>query len=597
MKTLRPFIFLSLLLFGIGSLSAQHTASSNLSVNNVDALIRANGHHFWDMMANSQYVVPKGSQKTTIFNNTLWIAGKDSTGQLYLSAERYRGEGKDYTTGPLTTDGSMSASNQTINAYDSVWVVYRWAIDKHKAWAADPSSMPNYTVPDQILNWPAHGDTTKNQSFFLAPFEDVNNNGVYDPKQGDYPIIRGDQAIFFIFNDAGVPNTESGGTPLGIEVHGMAYAFNCPKSDAFNNTIFMNYKIYNRSPRDYYNTKIGLFTDFDIGDAYDDYIGSDVQGGSMYAYNGDSIDGTGAYNHYGKNPPAQSMTLLAGPRMDADSLDNPDGQCDYSINGINFGNGIVDDERLGLTGFSYFKNVGGGASSAMTNPQTPLQYYQYMNYMWKDSTHFRYGGNGYDSTAYGPACRFMFPGNSDTCHWGTGGVQPNGPKDWTEVNENNVPFDRRGLGVSGPFTLESGEIEELDFAFVFGWDTTAPDSIGHLASIDKMQANIDTVRKYFLMNQSPCGGPIITSSTKHMKKPSMDLSVYPNPANHRLNVQVEQTDTYQCRMYDLYGRLVSSKTINHASEFQINIEDLPAGVYMLHVISPKTEATHKFIKQ
>jgi len=34
--------------------------------------------------------------------------------------------------------------------------------------------------------------------------------------------------LFFIFNDARNPHTESGGLNLGIEVHGMAYAFNCP---------------------------------------------------------------------------------------------------------------------------------------------------------------------------------------------------------------------------------------------------------------------------------------------------------------------------------------------------------------------------------
>ncbi|MFW6019920.1 MAG: T9SS type A sorting domain-containing protein [Bacteroidales bacterium] len=597
MKTLRPIIFINLLLFSFGSLSAQNAATNYLSVNNVRALIRANGHHFWDMQGSSEYEVPEGSSKTTIYTNTLWIAGQDSTNQLYLSAERYRDNGKDYTTGPLTTDGTMSTTSQTINAYDSVWVVYRSMIDQHKAWAADTSGMPNYTIPGEIKNWPAHGDTTKNQSFYLAPFEDVNSNGVYDPKNGDYPIIRGDQAIFFIFNDAGVPNTESGGTPLGIEIHGMAYAFDCPKSEAFDHTIFMNYKIYNRSPRDYHNTYLSLFTDFDLGYAYDDFIGSDVQRGSIYAYNGKPIDGNGGVSHYGQNPPAQSMTLLGGPRMDADGVDNPDGQCDYSINGMNFGNNVADDERLGLTGFVYFNNVSTGNPPAITDPETALDYYQYMNYMWKDSTHFRYGGNGYDSTAYGPECRFMFPGNSDTCNWGTDGVQPNGPANWTEVSENNTTFDRRGVAISGPFTLESGEMEELDFAFVYGRDTTAADSTGHLASIEAMQANIDSVRKYFMMNQSPCGGLIITSSGKPAKKTAMDLSVYPNPANQHLNVELEKPDTYQYRVYDLFGRIVKHKTIKHESKFQINIEGLPSGVYVLHVISPKAEITKKFIKQ
>ncbi len=602
MKTHSLFV-ISALLFSIvvfkGSYG-QTVPFSNLNINNVNARISANGSHFWDFGGNASYEVPKGSGKHTIFTSTFWIGGVDSTGQLFLSAERFLREGGDYTYGPLSADGQVTTDPLTIDQHSKLWTVSRTEIQSHIAWTNDPSSVPGYTPSIDILTWPAHGDTTKGQSFYLAPFVDVNNTGVYEPQNGDHPLIRGDQALYFIFNDAGSPNEETGGTPLGIEVHGMAYAFYCPSSVAFDHTIFMHYRIINRSPRTYHDTHIGLFTDFDIGDPYDDYVGTDVQRGSIYGYNGSPVDGTGAPYHYGANPPAQSVTILAGPYMDPDGMDNPAGQCDESINGMNFGNGIVDDERLGLTRAMSFNNVGGAMHPATTDPHTHYQYYTYFQGMWKDSTDILYGGLGHqDLGAYGPACRFMYPGDSDTCNWGTGGAPPNGPQYWTEVTEDNVPYDRRGLATSGPFTFEAGEEQILDFAFVYGRDIHAPDSIGHLASVDAMKENIDTVRKAFFNNENPCGGPIITSITEREKtKPQANLmTVYPNPASHQLNVITSEAHSYQCRVYDVFGKLVFDKQMDHTNTFQISTEALPPGLYILRLSSDNKEMTQKFIKR
>ena len=45
------------------------------------------------------------------------------------------------------------------------------------------------------------GDTSLGQAPYLAPFVDVDYDGLYNPALGDYPDVMGDQAIFFIFND------------------------------------------------------------------------------------------------------------------------------------------------------------------------------------------------------------------------------------------------------------------------------------------------------------------------------------------------------------------------------------------------------------
>ena len=82
-----------------------------------------------------------------------------------------------------------------------------------------------------------------------------------------------------------------------------------PGDSAFKNTIFVNYKVFNRSQRAYYNTYLGVFTDIDLGLMTDDFIGCDVYRGSYYGYNGKAIDGNGQSYAYGEHPPAQTVTF------------------------------------------------------------------------------------------------------------------------------------------------------------------------------------------------------------------------------------------------------------------------------------------------
>lgn len=89
------------------------------------------------------------------------------------------------------------------------------------------------------------------QSAYLAPFFDANNDGVYDPSDGDYPDygfdetveecknrqrtdpvnLFGDYNIFWIFNDKGDVHTESNGQPIGLEVRAQAFSFQLEQRD------------------------------------------------------------------------------------------------------------------------------------------------------------------------------------------------------------------------------------------------------------------------------------------------------------------------------------------------------------------------------
>jgi hypothetical protein len=134
-------------------------------------------------------------------------------------------------------------------------------------------------VISNIAEWPAHDDTTIGEAYYLAPFVDTNNDG-------DYPEIKGDQAIYFIYNDA---FSAAMFNSMTTETHVMAYAFQCPDS-AIQNTIFVDYRVYNRSNNTYDSTYVGMWSDFDIGNAQDDYVQCDVTRSLFYGFNEDLFD-------------------------------------------------------------------------------------------------------------------------------------------------------------------------------------------------------------------------------------------------------------------------------------------------------------------
>ena len=272
----KRFLLLVMCATGLASV-AQQPPISHVETNNVRATILGNGTCFvpqreWQDGHKSclTWEVPQGSGKETLYQHALWFGGLDATDSLHLAAFRYGQIGEEYWSGPLKT-ADASIDLMTALKYHHVWNLTRAEIEQFIAHHGDAG----YEIPEDILTWPAHGEEGYAEN--MAPFVDVNGDGHYNPANGDYPDIKGDQCLFFIFNDNWAAHTETGGTPLGLEVQAMVYAFDTPDDEALNNTVFFNYKCFNRSSFDYHEVYLGLWNDWDIGYAYDDYVGCDVQ--------------------------------------------------------------------------------------------------------------------------------------------------------------------------------------------------------------------------------------------------------------------------------------------------------------------------------
>jgi hypothetical protein len=464
------------------------TTTTYLELNNVRAMVHTAGN-LWQVPNQNytQYEIPKNSGIMALFTAALWLGGTDVNNQLKLAALRYR-QGQDYWTGPLS-QVFAETSYENCAKYDRHFVTTQDMIREFNAWYeagvqdaengtnTQSELFPDYKVPEIIQNWPAHGDVTQGQAYYLAPFFDYNEDGEYDWQDGDYPwydikrtkeckidreiSLYGDVNFWWVMNDKGNIHTESGGDPIGMEIRAQAFAF--ASNDEVNNMTFYNYELINRGTQTLYNTYFGFFTDGALGNPFDDYVGCDVNRGLGYYYNGDNYDEENSgFRGYGSSPPAVGVDFFEGPYQDNDGEDNAFGiGVNEALNGIGYGDGVIDNERFGMRRFLYYSNTTNGANPNQTDPITASDFYNYLRGRWKDGSPFYYGGSGHisDSEANPDMpCDFMFPGDTDPLGWGTGG-NPQAP--WTEVTANNPPNDKRFVQSAGPFILMPGAVNNI----------------------------------------------------------------------------------------------------------------------------------------
>ncbi|MFT4522925.1 MAG: hypothetical protein ACI8ZN_001877, partial [Bacteroidia bacterium] len=84
--------------------------------------------------------------------------------------------------------------------------------------------MANLGSVASINNWPGNGNASKGEPTLIAPFKDLNGNNIYEPANGEYPLIRGEESHFAIFNEDG-PHGESEGTKMKIDVKTLISSF------------------------------------------------------------------------------------------------------------------------------------------------------------------------------------------------------------------------------------------------------------------------------------------------------------------------------------------------------------------------------------
>ena len=653
---------------------AQSTAE--LNINNVRAQINGYGNMWYDGSV-AQYHIPKNGNTCPLYCAALWIGGTDVNDQLRLAALRFGSDGDDYWPGPLKIDNTAAVDLEVCNRYDKHYVITKAEVMDFRSHFMEGTLNANgYKIPDVIQNWPAKGEG-ENVSNYLAPFFDYDGDGEYSPEAGDFPyydfenelcpktikaknpgknyvslptmetsagivhggilsdqVLKGDQTIWWVFNDMGNTHTETGGQPIGLEIRAQAFAFST--NDEINNMTFYSYEIINRSTYELRETYFSQWVDPDLGYAWDDYVGCDVKRGLGYCYNGDEADGPGAGNYSGI-PPAVGIDFFQGPYMDADGKDNPkidipwilsngnvqlknlldkyrmkklsgadstdaQGRVIYdtiaisddadlffatdpmswynpmvghhpgdeigccAINGVNFGNNIIDDERFGMRRFVYYNNSGSDLISG--EPSKANDYYNYLRGYWMNNQRMKYGGNAVSgANVLDLECDFMFPGDSDPWHWGTGGVVPSAnPNDWTEANLKNAPDDRRFMQSAGPFTLKPGALNYITVGIPFAQASSgnAWNSVMELRQIDDVcQALFENCFKVLDGPDAP------TITCQELENEIILYLHYDNPESNNYGESYSEIDPAIVRSYyDEEGNLVEYTDDQRSFKFE-----------------------------
>lgn len=603
-------IFSIIITLSLSTTYSQSTGFEDINANNINTRFYSDGSMFTNRQSVGPfYEIGQGSNQHSIFSSRLWIGGLDSLNNLHLAADTYFA--KDFYPGPVSNNNHYPTSH---NNYNLVWKISKQQVDDFKQWyncSITPGCIPdpNYSIPNVINNWPAHGDVSNGQNYYIAPFFDYNQDGTYDPINGDYPCVKGDEAIFTVFNDD-YSHAGSGGNPMRIELRAMHYAYHSSDS-ALDNTVFSQFTMVNFSNQTYHDVMIGLFEDMDIGCSEDDYVGCDISRSLAFTYNADSIDNQGCWvgggGPFSLNPPVQGTVVLKGVKQDPDSIDNPltntsnisaainQNGIPYSGLGCGYGDGIIDNERYGMRRFVYFDRT--LPSSIYGSPQNPMEYYNFMNGFWRDGTNFTFGGTGHQNSNGGTTIptNYCFPKKSDPFDWGTNGVSV--PHiNWSEEEPGggvhaNAKGDRRILTVMGPFSMHPHESKEFTFAHI-----TARKNNNLIVSenIELLKTYTDEIINFYNCDvpgmYGLCGSPIISNDAiKPVNKQT--INIFPNPTNNVLYIKSNQP-IESIFLYDITGKnIIKKQTKNNFN--QLDISNLRNGIYVLHLVDENHKITVK----
>lgn len=516
----------------------QDQGAAFLELNNVRVRIMDEGDMWWNPGTNSpQYFVPKGGTACSLFAGSLWIGGLDAGGQLKVSAMTYRQNGEDFWAGPLDT-ATVSITTTECQAYDKLYPMTRQEVQDFV-----DNKDPKYLTQD-ILNWPGNGNSAYNEAKYLAPFVDVNGDGIYEPTSGDYPAydltgkntsckneLFGDATLWWVFNDEGNIHSESGGLAIGLEIRAQAFEFQT--NDAVNNMTFYNYQVINRSSYQINKTYFGSWVDPDLGNGADDFVGCDVGRGMGYCFNGEPTDpdGSGAFageTGYHNYPPAIGVDFFQGPKADKN-----DTSC-YVQNGL-----------IGMAHFVYYNND----FSVIGNPQNASHYYNYLQGLWTDGTPMTYGGNGYQTST--TRTNYMFdwtpagsdgnaaPTNTDPTGCGTNHIVQSSP--WDEVDAGDAYGDRRFIQSAGPFTLAPGAVNYVTTGAV--WDQSSTPK-NNLLPIGLIQTDDDLAQSLFNNCFKVLDGPDAPDLTIQELNQELVITLTNATSSNNYKEKYRQTDPY-----------------------------------------------------
>ncbi|MCH7962836.1 MAG: T9SS type A sorting domain-containing protein [Bacteroidetes bacterium] len=275
-----------------------------LNLNNISTVFGNNGISDTDIEGmNAGFEFPKGSGKTAIFaSGFLW-------GALIPGDPQVRCGGSAYSSG--LQPGKLIAPNVAEDPTAEHVRIYRVRPDVY------PGGPPVDLSSEAIIEGKSEAelraqyerDWNEWRAEDGAPYDDVDGNGTYYPNIDIPGIQSAVQTIWFVANDLDPLFTRDfiGSDPLGVEMQATIWEYQ--DGGFLDNVIFKSYKLINKSIFPFEDMYISMWSDPDVGDFEDDFVGCDTLLNLGYAYNAYDFDAV-----YNPLPtPAVGFKLLQGP--------------------------------------------------------------------------------------------------------------------------------------------------------------------------------------------------------------------------------------------------------------------------------------------
>jgi hypothetical protein len=452
--------------------SAGEPVYTKFNINNISTWIKNDGETDINQNGNSGLVFPKGSNRAAVFQSGFLWGGKVD-GQVRVGGSVYR---QGLVPGYIKADGSRVMPE----AADVR--IYRVRRDFKEGSMNSEVADGDGATPDEVraqyekdwMEWPVHQG---------APYEDVDGDKKYNPAI-DIPGVPGaDQTVFYVANDFDAAQTDFmyGSLPMGIEQQAVVWGYNA--TGALGNMLFRKFVIINKNAarKAFTDMFVSWWSDPDLGDAGDDYVGCDTTLSLGYCYNANATDAT--YNPF--PPPAVGFDYFQGPIIPGVATDTA----------IFKGKYVPGKKNMPMTSFYFFIN-----SDAIYTDPTQGNYERgtlgfYNLFQGKIST----TGNPFIDPNTNLPTKFALAGNPVTrTGWLDGQLHP--------------PGDRRLGMASGPFNMAYGDTQEIVLAEICAGATPGIDRLQAITLLKAYDVAAQIAYNRFFDLPRPPQAPRVTAS-------------------------------------------------------------------------------------
>ncbi|MBU1099833.1 MAG: T9SS type A sorting domain-containing protein [Bacteroidetes bacterium] len=543
---LSKMLFLSLLLSLVaGSINAQQREEvfgetyTMFNINNIATYIYNDGRaDIRPDTASAGFEFPKYGNKYCFKRSGLFWIGKYGSDEVRMGGTAFT---TSLSPGEIFENGSIQTSDDSlkhifrVRNYESIEEL----TDEANDLGLSPIELDHLYMRDK-QDWPIEKG---------APFQDINGDGVYSPEI-DIPGMKGsEQSIWFIANDFYDEEVLRfyGSRPTNFEV--QVTIWNEKGEGYLDNVVFKRYLLINRHDKNYTDCFIGIFSDPDIGNAADDFVGCDTLLNSEFAYNADEFD-----TKYESQPPAVGFTFLQGPIKESDPTDVAQFM-NREVNGF---------KNQRMFSFFYFLNEDGGiyGDPDMDNYSTGTLY-------WYNIARGRINSSGeyhpIPEEFGGGRTRYVLSGDPISgLGFIDGLVKP--------------AKERRMFMSAGPFDIAIGDTQEVIIAQIAAGGR---EGVGHLDAVAELK---ETARKVL----EDYGSVTSTEKVDELPTEIKLYQNYPNPFNPKSKIKyiipsgVDVTNV-TLKVYDLLGSVISVLVDEHkpAGTYEVDFDgtNLSTGVY------------------